>query len=195
MNFFSSRISNEVFDSSSPRDSRNGASRSHNDLLPLILAREELNEIANATMARRPYQLGALQRAREDEALEVERLRKIRDDAAEAERLRISTAEAAERARRTRIQMEMDEAEMRRVRAMEQFSEAERQRREMQIEDRLRQLEDQDMPPDPQKRGSCKKYCRAFKVSFGIFLSLGLIFVVSEFLFGNEHIRYLATYD
>ncbi|XP_018008258.1 uncharacterized protein LOC108665959 [Hyalella azteca] len=162
------------FHSLDERDPRNVASsRSQNDLLPLILAREELTDLAKATMVRR----SALRRAREEEALEVERLRKIREDAAEAERLRISTEEAAERARRTRIQMEMDEAEMRRVRALEQFNETERQRREMQLEDRLRQLEDQDMPPEPQKNRSCKKYCRAFKVSFGIFLSLGLIFV------------------
>ncbi|KAF2353873.1 hypothetical protein FHG87_015369 [Trinorchestia longiramus] len=167
------------FHSLDVRDPHNvTTSRSQNDLLPLILAREDLTDLANATMAHRNFgRSAALQRAREDEAMEVERLRKIREDAAEAERLRISTEEAAERARRTRIQMEMDEAEMRRVRALEQFNETERQRRELQLEDRLRQLEDQEMPPEPQKTGSCKKYCRAFKVSFGIFLSLGLIFV------------------
>lgn len=126
------------------------------------------------------HRVSRFHRARE-EAAEVERLRKVnRGDVEEAERNRPHVEEQMPAARRTRLQQELDEAELRRVRALEQFNEAERQRREMQIEDRLRQLEEQDpaVDPPPKKASFSKKCCKSFKILFGILLSLGLIFVV-----------------
>lgn len=132
------------------------------------------------------HHISHLQRATRDDAsaaAEADRLHKTREDSLEVERRRAAAAEeAAERSRRNRHQMELDEAELRRVRALEQFNEAERQRQEMQIEGRLRQLEDQELSAqDPPKLPSkSKKCCRTFKILFGILLSLGLVFVVSS---------------
>lgn len=124
------------------------------------------------------HHLGRVQRARDD-AAEVERIRKISRTELENERVRQN---AEEQSRRTRLQQELDEAELRRVRALEQFNDSERQRRELQFEDRLRQLEEQEgAVVDPQKKDSMsKRCCKSFKILFGIFLTLGLVFVVSR---------------
>ena len=119
------------------------------------------------------HHISHLQRAREE--AETERIRKLREEAAEVERLRIV---AEEDLRRVRRQQELDEAELRRQRAVGQLHESERQRREIQIEDRLRHLEGQELDGSTEKKSATSRCCKTFKIMFGIGLTLGLVFVV-----------------